>query len=426
MINIAVELVGVVICLLGIVQTLINAKFDRSTERYFVSIFSCLIVFSFSNIVGQQIKGFIGSGWHTALMVSNFVEFCMPCIIVYLLVMYMLSKFDSKRERKDMRIFITVLLSMHIFFLLVSQLTGLYYTIGSDNVYRRSAGYPLSYIITAAMMVLYSYLLFIYRKSMTIHAKMAFWISFTVPCIAMIIQIFFYGIYLIVFSTEVAALAMYIFLLADHTDSYYRQKQEITKLKIDIMLAQMQPHFMYNCLQVIQQICLKEPEKAAEAIGDFSDYLRHNTDSILNDCPIPFELELSHVSEYIKLQRLRFSDDLDISFELACKDFNIPTMTLQPLVENAVLYGIRRSDMGKGIVTIRSEEFSDRYEVSVIDGGPGFNADKVSDCGQRVGTGIQNVRNRLRLTCGGDLKIVSQPGKGTTATIILPKGGEKC
>ena len=101
-------------------------------------------------------------------------------------------------------------------------------------------------------------------------------------------------------------------------------------------------------------------------------------------------------------------------------------MTLQPLVENAVLYGIRRSDMGKGIVTIRSEEFSDRYEVSVIDGGPGFNADKVSDCGQRVGTGIQNVRNRLRLTCGGDLKIVSQPGKGTTATIILPKGGEKC
>ena len=132
------------------------------------------------------------------------------------------------------------------------------------------------------------------------------------------------------------------------------------------------------------------------------------------------------MSEYIKLQKLRFSDDLDISFELYCSDFDIPTMTLQPLVENAVIYGVRRSDTGKGTVTIRSEEFPDRYEISVIDNGSGFNADKVSDTGQRVGTGIQNVRNRLRLTCGGTLRIVSEHGKGTTATIILPKGGEKC
>ena len=115
----------------------------------------------------------------------------------------------------------------------------------------------------------------------------------------------------------------------------------------------------------------------------------------------------------------------------------IPTYAVEKGKQVAVAYltpsnTTRRSEALNGLwaMGVRNYpifgEFSDRYEVSVIDGGPGFNADKVSDCGQRVGTGIQNVRNRLRLTCGGDLKIVSQPGKGTTATIILPKGGEKC
>ena len=426
MINVTVEFIGIVICILGIVQTLINARFNRNAEKYFVAVFVSLIIFSVSNIVGQHMRGLVGNGWRAALVVSNFVEFCMPCVIIYLLVNYVLSEFDAERERKGIRILIKVLLLLHIVLLLISQFTGLYYTIDSENIYRRSALYPLSYIFTAVMMLLYAYLLIVYRKSMTLHAGIAFWISFTVPCVAMIAQIFIYGIYLIVFSSEISSLAMYMFLMSDYTNRYYRQQQEITKLKIDIMLAQIQPHFMYNCLQVIQHICLTDPEKASEAIGDFSDYLRHQTDSILNDRPIPFEEELNHVSEYIKLQKLRFSDDLDISFELYCSDFDIPTMTLQPLVENAVIYGVRRSDTGKGTVTIRSEEFPDRYEISVIDNGSGFNADKVSDTGQRVGTGIQNVRNRLRLTCGGDLKIVSQPGKGTTATIILPKGGEKC
>ena len=383
MINVTVEFIGIVICILGIVQTLINARFNRNAEKYFVAVFVSLIIFSVSNIVGQHMRGLVGNGWRAALVVSNFVEFCMPCVIVYLLVNYVLSEFDAERERKGIRILIKVLLLLHIVLLLISQFTGLYYTIDSENIYRRSALYPLSYIFTAVMMLLYAYLLIVYRKSMTLHAGIAFWISFTVPCVAMIAQIFIYGIYLIVFSSEISSLAMYMFLMSDYTDRYYRQQQEITKLKIDIMLAQIQPHFMYNCLQVIQHICLTDPEKASEAIGDFSDFK-----------------ELFGI--------------------------NIPKMTLQPLVENAVIYGVRRSDTGKGTVTIRSEEFPDRYEISVIDNGSGFNADKVSDTGQRVGTGIQNVRNRLRLTCGGTLRIVSEHGKGTTATIILPKGGEKC
>ena len=161
MINVTVAFIGIVICILGIVQTLINARFNRNAEKYFVAVFVSLIIFSVSNIVGQHMRGLVGNGWRAALVVSNFVEFCMPCVIVYLLVNYVLSEFDAERERKGIRILIKVLLLLNIVLLLISQFTGLYYTIDSENIYRRSALYPLSYIFTAVMMLLYAYLLIV-------------------------------------------------------------------------------------------------------------------------------------------------------------------------------------------------------------------------------------------------------------------------
>ena len=110
-----------------------------------------------------------------------------------------------------------------------------------------------------------------------------------------------------------------------------------------------------------------------------------------------------------------------MAYDLESTDFRLPTLTLQPLVENAVTYGVRKSETGRGTVTIRSREYPDRWEVSVTDDGPGFVPDSLPGDSERSHVGLRNVRERLKHTCGGELRIDSVLGEGTTATIILPK-----
>ena len=147
-------------------------------------------------------------------------------------------------------------------------------------------------------------------------------------------------------------------------------------------------------------------------------------DSLTDDQPISFEKELEHVRCYLNLLQLRFGEALRVEYDLECTDFRLPTLTLQPLVENAVTYGVRKSSEGKGFVLIRSREYPDRYEVSVTDNGPGFVPDTLPGDSERSHVGLQNVRNRLSQVLGGNLEIHSVSGEGTTVTIILPKDKE--
>ena len=194
--------------------------------------------------------------------------------------------------------------------------------------------------------------------------------------------------------------------------------------RIQIMLSQIQPHFLYNTLGAIKSTYYDDPELARRAIDQFTDFLRHNMDSLTDDQPISFEKELAHVRCYLDLLQLRFGDSLHVEYDLECTDFRIPTLTLQPLVENAVSYGVRKNPKGNGLVIIRTRELPESYEVSVIDNGPGFVPDNVPGDSERSHIGIQNVRSRLHSAIGGELIIQSEPGKGTSAVMILPKGKE--
>ena len=110
-----------------------------------------------------------------------------------------------------------------------------------------------------------------------------------------------------------------------------------------------------------------------------------------------------------------------MSYDLDCTEFRIPTLTLQPLVENAVRHGVRGNLSGRGTVMISSREFPDHYEVTVSDDGPGFDPDQVIRDGHSH-VGLANVRERLRRVVGGSLRIDSAPGTGTRAVIVIPKG----
>ena len=199
-----------------------------------------------------------------------------------------------------------------------------------------------------------------------------------------------------------------------------QEQQE--RQRTQLMLSQIKPHFLYNSLTVIRDLIQTDPQAAEKAVNDFSEFLRHNMLSINSDQPILLRQELTHVESYLALQQLRFGDELQVVYDIACEDIMLPTLTLQPIVENAVSHGIRESDSGVGTVTIQSREYEDHYEICVIDDGCGFDP-ALLEYGDSSHVGIKNVQDRLRRLCGGRLEIQSAPGSNTRVTILLPKEG---
>ena len=192
--------------------------------------------------------------------------------------------------------------------------------------------------------------------------------------------------------------------------------------RVQIMLTQIRPHFLYNSLTVIQDLCRTNPEQAEKATIQFAKYLRGNMDALQTNAPIPFAEELEHTKEYLTLEQMRFEDKLTVRYDIQSEAFSLPPLTLEPIVENAVRHGVRGNSDSRGEVATAAKEYHDHYEITVTDTGPGFDPEQQPKDQERSHIGLQNVQERLAQMCGGALNVASAPGKGTCVTIKIPKG----
>ena len=197
---------------------------------------------------------------------------------------------------------------------------------------------------------------------------------------------------------------------------------ELQESRISIMLSQMQPHFIFNTLNTIYHLCEIDPEVARSTINSFSTYLRNNIDNLERSEMIHFEKEMSFVKAYLDIEKVRFDDELQITFDTAVTNFKLPVLSVQPIVENAIKHGTSKK---KGVSTlcISTRETDTHYEIEIRDTGVGFDtAQYASDEQKHIG--IRNVRQRLAHLCDGTLTIESVIGEGTTALIKIPKKEE--
>ena len=201
--------------------------------------------------------------------------------------------------------------------------------------------------------------------------------------------------------------------------SLIEQSLQLEKVKVDqletelkFLKSQYHPHFLFNALNTISCVCRENPERARELLVTLASYFRYNLD--YEAYMVPMEEELDHVRDYLELEKARFEDKLLVTYDLPeCMDIQIPTLILQPIVENAVRHGIDRK--GKRIVHIRIEEAEDAFIVQVCDQGQGFKPEVLEklENGEPIGKsiGLSNVHKRMKSTYGedGGLKIESSP-----------------
>ena len=208
-----------------------------------------------------------------------------------------------------------------------------------------------------------------------------------------------------------------------------RLKDKIMATELSFLQAQIKPHFLYNALDAIADVCEEDGEKASELIVDLSIYLRGSLEFNGLDKMGRLEKELEFASTYFNIERARFGEKIQLVEALSLpKDLLIPVLILQPLVENAVRHGISKEPFG-GTVVIRGELMQDGINIEIEDDGVGIEAETLALLlsKERIdqGVGLLNIHNRLMRLYGKGLEIRSEVGKGTCVKIVIPLEGKK-
>ena len=192
---------------------------------------------------------------------------------------------------------------------------------------------------------------------------------------------------------------------------------QLAESRISTMMSQIRPHFIYNTLGSIEQLCKFDPPKAGELVHSFAKYLRGNFGELDNPKPILMSQEMEHVHHYISIENVRFPD-MTFRFEMNSDDFRIPALTIQPIVENAIKHGLMKLQKG-GSIHVISYETDREYCISIEDDGVGFDTTALLD--NRKHLGLRNIRERLKVMVNGSLDIESTIGVGTKVVVRIPK-----
>lgn len=212
--------------------------------------------------------------------------------------------------------------------------------------------------------------------------------------------------------------------------------ESLTKLKWSVnerirmeaawLQAQIKPHFIINTFNSIVALSRIDLDRMDALIEELSNYIRLSIDFQNSDRVAPLEYELQLVRSYLYILKERFGDRLHVIWEVDHHiNLDIPPLTIQPLVENAVNHGILKRAEG-GEIRIRLKDKGKFVEVTIIDNGEGIDAEKlkrllVRQPDKRSGIGLLNIERRLKQLYGNGLNIESELGEGTAISFVIPK-----
>lgn len=308
----------------------------------------------------------------------------------------------------------------------ISSLFGLHisFFISEKNRYE---GGPLSRFCLYLSIALLGYLLFVTVSEFKDIRKREIAIPFFNVMLILVSVLFDYSlgkqdqpVAFLTIAIVSCCVSIYVWLHLQFVRKHERDLK--AEQRIQIMMSQIQPHFMYNTLSTIQALCRSDPEKAFTTTERFGIYLRNNLDSLSRPDLILLEKELEHTRIYAEIEMIRFPN-IKVEYDIRDKSFSLPALTIQPLVENAIRHGVRIRETG--IVKISTLKKDGCHEIVISDNGKGFDAKQLDDTsGGESHIGIRNVRERLEKICKGTLQIESTVNEGTTITIHIPYKSE--
>jgi len=199
------------------------------------------------------------------------------------------------------------------------------------------------------------------------------------------------------------------------------QEKLLLAARIEALASQINPHFLFNTLTSISSLIRTQPDTARMLIIKLSGLLRRLMRS--TDHFVTLREELASIDEYLDIEVIRFGPQLRVVKHISADtlDVVVPSMILQPIVENSIKHGLARK-VGEGHITITTSLEDGRAVIEVRDDGLGMNEERL-DQALNGGIGLSNVSERLRTIYGtnGRLKLSSEPGRGTCVRVEIPE-----
>ncbi|MFN6176495.1 MAG: sensor histidine kinase [Flavobacteriales bacterium] len=197
-------------------------------------------------------------------------------------------------------------------------------------------------------------------------------------------------------------------------------RNELQTTQLNALKKQLQPHFLFNTLNTVSALMDENINDARKVLSRLGQLLRITLEKTQRD-KVPLERELDHVAHYLGIEAMRFRDRLKVIYQMPPElDHHlVPSMLLQPLVENAIKHGLDNTT-GSVTITVSAHETENRLFVRVSDNGKGTS--DVLHAMEHGGIGLRNVRERLRLLYGGaaTFQPSSDPGTGFTVELSMP------
>lgn len=383
--------------------------YGRCPLRYFL-----LLQVAVASALVADIMSWIGEGQISLsylTVVSNTLASCACQIAIISFMGYLISSlYSNSRVAACILNIFRILCVCSILFCIGNAFFGYAFSVNFDGHWQRcdSLVIGMAYLAFPILSFFAVALMAAFAKSTAKINRVAFIFYTIFPVAGVVIDYLVHGISLAYAGFTVSILVIY-------TSIYLTRQKELEAQKNALMLSQINPHFIYNTLSTIASMCDISPKQAKYLTIYFSQFLRKNINTLTCEDLIPFEQELSHIECYLKIEKARFRERLNVIYSTQCKDFSVPPLTVQPLVENAIKHGITKKANG-GTIKITTFEEDTHYVIEIIDDGVGFDSEITE-----MHVGIQNVQNRLAATCRGTVTIKSTLDVGTRVTIEIPK-----
>jgi len=427
-------------CLIAALSILLNKSMDSYKRWLTTMMFMCGGVMFMMDLHSWDFEGHHGRMEMVTEWFSTFMSFFLPNVMAALFHTYAYHcLFGNYRKDKTIQI---PIVRYYLFFgsctlscltIILTQFFGFVYYFNSYGTYMRGNWYILPFIFGFLFIIIDGSVIFQYRKNASVPISHSLFSYILVPPIGIFLQPITNGWSWTNIATGVALVIIYIGFQMEQNRLAIRKSEEIYEAKIDLMLSQVGPHFIYNTLTTIKHLCKTNPESAVETIDEFAAYLRTNLDTLTIRQKIPFSQELQHVKNYISIEKRRFGNRIQVEYYIEESDFLVPALVLQPIVENAIKHGITKKPQG-GIIKIRTFRDEKGFVAKVEDDGVGFDSKSYWEKGglpsetvklgnqeiTRRHLGIENVKKRVEAMSRGSMTIDSVPGEGTQVVIRIP------
>ncbi|MBO4779752.1 MAG: histidine kinase [Selenomonadaceae bacterium] len=388
---------------------------NQWSKRFFVILFADSVLYMIAAFVDLLV--YDDPSMVLAEKIVVYFEYLLLSIPMPMFTAYLLHTCGEDWQKSPL--FRTVIALWGIYFILLAtaQFTTIFYYVTPDNQFVQGTWHAL--MVAPMFGVMFINSASVIRRRDKLPKK--YYVAFLIHLIPLQVVLFINCMIIELLATVIitlciSILSLFVIILYEQIEQYVGQQREIANQRANIMVLQMRPHFIYNAMMSIYYLCAQDPKKAQQVTIDFTTYLRKNFTAIASEDTVRFADELEHTRAYLAVEKVQFEDSLIVEYDTPHKEFRLPPLTLQPVVENCIKHGMDPEHVPLKI-TIKTRETDSGSKIIVEDNGSGFSP---ADDDSEPHIALSNIRQRLEMMCGGKMTINPREGGGTVVTIFVP------